>query len=342
MPLKILSLLLFPFACLYNAITFLRNFLFDIGFLKSESFDVPIICIGNLRVGGTGKTPFIEFLINEYKSSGWKISILSRGYGRKTKGFVVANEKSTSQDIGDEPLQYFAKFKDSINVYVDEKRPHGIKSILQKNSDTEIILLDDAFQHRPLTSKINILLTEFNRPFYDDFLLPFGRLRESRTGARRADIVVVSKCPETLNQNDRKKIEVKINKYARISTPIFYTKIKYSNPLLGLGTCNEIPKRFNLICGIDNPGPFISHCEKEYLISSKFVYNDHYEFSLSDISEMKKNNLPVLTTEKDFARLKVWKKELLLIPVFYLPINIEFLSGREVFFKILNEKVNVL
>ena len=336
---KLLTFLLFPFACLYNAITIFRNFLYDKGFLKSKFFDVPIICVGNLRVGGTGKTPFIEFLILEFLNSERKISLLSRGYGRKTKGFIIANENCTSQDIGDEPLQYFLKYKNKVNVFVDEKRPHGVQLILQKDIDTKVILLDDAFQHRALKAKINILLTEYKRPFYDDFVMPYGRLRESRSGARRADTIIITKCPDTLSLIDCKKIESKVNLYTKINTPIFYTKIQYSEPIIGIGNCINTPKEFILVCGIDNPSSFVQHCEANFLIATKKIYKDHYEFTHTDILNFAKNNLPILTTEKDFVRLKVWQNKLL-VPVFYIPINIDFLTGKDQFLYFLEQKFN--
>ncbi|MBC7388512.1 MAG: tetraacyldisaccharide 4'-kinase [Opitutaceae bacterium] len=334
-----LSFLLFPFACLYNAITLFRNLLYDRGFLKSEIFNVSTICVGNLRVGGTGKTPFIEFLISEFLSSGKKISILSRGYGRKSKGFLEANQNSTSRDIGDEPLQYFLKYKNKVNVYVDEKRPHGIQSILHTDFKTQAILLDDAFQHRPLKARVNILLTEFKRPFYEDFLLPYGRLRESRSGADRADIIVITKCPKTLSSNETGKIESQIKRYAKINTPIFYTSIKYSEPIMGIGKQIVISEEFVLVCGIDNPQPFISYVETKFVINSKRIYKDHHEFTNSDIYDLNQLNLPVLTTEKDFVRFKKWQDKLI-VPVFYIPIKIDFLKGKDQFLFVLREKLN--
>ena len=190
----LLRILLFPFSWLYYLITQIRNRLYDRGLKPSVKFELPVICVGNLTVGGTGKTPMIEHLIRLLQNR-FKVATLSRGYGRATKGIRIAGPSENASTIGDEPFQFYTKFGKRITVAVGEERALAIPTILQECSDTQIILLDDGFQHRKVSPGFSILLTDYHRPFYNDFLLPSGRLRESRWGAERADVIVVTKCP---------------------------------------------------------------------------------------------------------------------------------------------------
>ena len=192
-----LKFLLYPFSLLYGLITDFRNVLFDKGFKSQTGFDIPIINVGNLTVGGTGKSPQIEYLIRLLADT-YQVASLSRGYGRKTKGYILADEHANAEQIGDEPMQFFQKFGSKISVVVSEKRVEGVQQLLQEKPTTELILLDDAYQHRYITPSFNILLMDYHRPFYEDLTFPAGRLRERRRGANRADCIVVSKCPENL------------------------------------------------------------------------------------------------------------------------------------------------
>ena len=223
---KLIRYLLFPLSLLYGLITLARNVLFDFSILKSSSFDIPTILVGNLSAGGTGKTPHVEYLIQLLKDN-HKIATLSRGYGRKSNGFVLANQNSTAQDIGDEPLQFFHKFPE-ITVAVDAKRVQGIIELMSQNNPPEIILLDDAFQHRAFSAGFSILLTDVNSLFFNDFMLPTGNLRESSRGRSRADAIVVTKCSSDLTEAEKNKIELKIN---TPNIPIFFSQIDYSAPL---------------------------------------------------------------------------------------------------------------
>ncbi|CBY17781.1 unnamed protein product [Oikopleura dioica] len=225
---KYIRFLLFPFSTLYYLITSLRNLLFDKQLLKATSFAVPTLVVGNLSVGGTGKTPQIEYLIR-LLSGVYKVAVLSRGYKRKTKGFLLVSEASSVEEIGDEPLQFFKKFK-NITVAVDEKRVHGIQELLKQHSP-EIVLLDDAFQHRTLKASIYILLTSYADLFTNDFLLPVGNLRESRHGAKRAETIIVTKCPADLSKKEQQEIAKKINPSKNQS--LFFTSISYSQTLKG-------------------------------------------------------------------------------------------------------------
>ena len=209
----LLRKILFPFSVLYGIITSFRNFLFDIGILKSYSFSVPIIAVGNLSVGGTGKTPQIEYLIR-LLSPKYKLATLSRGYKRQSKGFVLADETSNALTLGDEPYQFFTKFK-NIQVAVDANRKNGIEQLLSQKVKPEIILLDDAFQHRKVKASFYILLTTYGDLFSDDWILPTGNLRESRSGAQRADLVIVTKCPVNLPLEEQNEIKNKLNLEAK-------------------------------------------------------------------------------------------------------------------------------
>ena len=201
--------IVFPISIIYGIVTNIRNRMFDTGLLKSTRFELPVIAVGNLNVGGTGKTPQIEYLIRLLKASN-KIAVLSRGYKRKTSGFVLADETSDAKQIGDEPFQYYQKFKD-IKVAVDEKRVHGIEQLLTTNNPPEIVLLDDAYQHRKVNAGFYILLTSYEKLYANDYLLPTGNLRESKSGAKRAQVVIVTKCPENLSEQEQQKISKKLN-----------------------------------------------------------------------------------------------------------------------------------
>ena len=218
---KFLRFLLFPFAIIYDVVTTIRNFFFEVGVFKQTSFKIPVIVVGNLSVGGTGKTPQIEYLIRLLKD-GFKTAVLSRGYKRKTEGFVLLNDTHSAEDVGDEPLQYFKKFQ-NIDVAVDANRVEGISKLITDKSP-EVILLDDAFQHRKVKGSFYILLTKYNDLFVDDFLLPAGNLRESRSGAKRADIILVTKCPENLNENEQNLIK---NKFRKYNKKVFFTTIYF-------------------------------------------------------------------------------------------------------------------
>jgi tetraacyldisaccharide 4'-kinase len=300
-------ILLFPFAIVYDLITSIRNLFFDVGIFKQISFKVPVIVVGNLTVGGTGKTPQIEYLIRFLKEH-YKVSVLSRGYKRKTDGFILLNENHSAEDVGDEPLQYFKKFK-NIDVAVDANRVEGITFLLQQKMP-DIILLDDAFQHRKVRGSFYILLTKFDDLFTNDFLLPTGNLRESRRGAQRADVIVVSKCPENLDRKKQEAIRKKLDVYKK---EVFFTTISYASKLSGHReiSIHELKNyQVLLITGIANPTPLLHFLQEKQVPFKHLKFADHHHFSpseiksiQSDFDEISSEKKIILTTEKDYTRL---------------------------------------
>ncbi len=305
---KFVRFLLFPFAVLYQIITAFRNFLFDVNIFKSTSFSMPVIVVGNLSVGGTGKTPQIEYLVRLLKND-FKTGVVSRGYGRKTSGFILLNNKHTAKDVGDEPLQYFKKFKDIV-VAVDENRVEGIAKLVKQKSP-EVILLDDAFQHRKVKGSFYILLTKYNDLFINDYLLPTGNLRESRVGAKRAHAIVVTKCPESLSEINIKRIKAQLSKYKK---PVYFSTIKYADKISGeynytIETLQT--KHVLLVTGIANPNPLLNFLSENKITFTHLKYSDHHDFTSKNVDEIEsvfksissKEKL-ILTTEKDFVRLE--------------------------------------
>ena len=327
---NLLRKLLFPFAILYGVITSIRNFLFDISVLKSYSFNLPIIAVGNLSVGGTGKTPQIEYLIR-LLSEKYKIATLSRGYKRQSEGFILAQANSNARLLGDEPFQFFEKFP-SIQVAVDADRKNGIEQLLSLPEKPEVILLDDAFQHRKVKAGFYILLTSYGDLYSDDCMLPTGNLRETRSGAKRADLIVVTKCPFDLSldkQNDiRKRLKLSVNQQ------LYFTFIAYDTFVYGEKqkvNINEIQSTVKvLVAGIAKPEPFFTYLKNTNDVCLSFP--DHHNFTEKDILEITKtahNNI-IITTEKDYMRLK---GSLPNEQLFYLPIKSAFISESQNFDK---------
>ena len=331
---KVLRFILFPFAILYDLVTRIRNLFFDTGIFSHTLFKTPVIVVGNLSVGGTGKTPQIEYLIR-FLNTTYKVAVLSRGYKRKTTGFVLVNENHLAAEVGDEPLQYFKKFK-NINVAVDADRVAGISKLVANNKP-DVILLDDAFQHRKVKGSFYILVTNFNDLFVDDFLLPTGNLRESRQGAKRADVILITKCPENLTKEDQNSI---IQKLLKFNKKVFFTRISYAATILGT---TEIPtselKNFEvlLVTGIAKPAPLTAYLDSLNVPFKHLKYADHHHFSDKEISALEKAfdamQAPkiMLTTEKDYVRLANRIKKLS-----YLPIETTFLNSEEPVF---NERI---
>ena len=314
----------------FYLITFLRNKFYDFGLLKSFSFEIPVISVGNLAVGGTGKTPMVEFLIRKF-SRKYKIAVLSRGYKRKTRGFIVASEKDDASTIGDEPFQYYTKFK-NIKVAVDKKRKRGIKKLI--NIGVNMVILDDAFQHRKVIPTYSILLSDYSNLYFNDYLLPRGNLRESKSGYKRADTIIITKCPENLSENNRQHLIQKIN--LKYNQHIFFSKIKYSNVLFSENNSINISKlskqKVDVITGIVNSENLIKHLEDKGLLINHLKYPDHYNYKGKDISKIKGNF--VITTEKDYAKLREFNVENL----YYLPISMEVSSEKTLLEKI-EEKI---
>jgi len=331
----LLRKILFPFVPIYYLVTWFRNKFYDLGIKKSKAYDFPVICVGNLNVGGTGKTPMIEYLIRLLKND-YQIATLSRGYKRKTKGFQLADKNSSVETIGDEPFQFYNKFNEDIIVAVDENRQRGINR-LRLNDKPEVILLDDAFQHRKVKAGLNILLTTYGDLYSDDFVLPTGNLREPRIGANRANIIVVTKCPSVLSEINKSEIIKKMRpKYYQ---KVFFSTISYSNELFSdndkISLNNEI-QDFTLVTGIANADSLVGFLKSKNLRFKHLDYDDHYEFSKQDIQLFAEKKL-IITTEKDYMRLMTY--ESLKGKLFYLPIE-AYINDASMFNKLINDFVN--
>ena len=316
-----LRLLLYPFSVLYDGITSLRNWAFDLGIMDQKEFEIPIIAVGNLSTGGTGKTPMIEYLIRVHSDK--KVAVLSRGYGRKTTGYIELNEQDSPERVGDEPLQIKMKFKDAIVSAVCEKRVDGINSLL-KNHDLDIILLDDAYQHRHVKASHYILLTSYDKLYVDDYILPAGNLRESSRGAKRANTVIVTKCPVDLSLVDREKITSKLK--LNLSQKLYFSSIHYDdfiyNDDKSIVLSSLKGKDATVVTGIAKPRPFVKYLS-QFVTVTHLQFKDHHYFSNEEITMFRTKSL-IITTEKDYIRLKQYRLE----NVYYLPIRTSFIDAK--------------
>lgn len=336
---------LYPLSWLYGMGVGLRNKLFDWGWLRSKSFDVPVICIGNLTVGGTGKTPHTEYLIKLLQHLCVNVATLSRGYKRKSKGYVLADGHSDASRIGDEPYQMKSKFP-GIRVAVDEDRCHGIEQLLKLNSPpVDVVLLDDAFQHRYVKAGLNILLTDYHRLLCDDALLPAGRLREPAGGKNRAQIVIVTKCPATIKPIDFNIIAKRLHLYPY--QQLYFSTLRYGKPIPVFPRQAGSGKTFSsfagdeqvlLVTGIASPDPLLKEIQAHTPNVSLLAFGDHHDFSPKDLSRMeeqfsrmKEGKRLIITTEKDAARLKIHPalSETLKPHIYALPVEIEILQNHQ-------------
>ena len=333
---------MFPFSLIYAAVILLRNFLFDKKIFKSATFNFPLICVGNLAVGGTGKTPMTEYLI-ELLQQKYAVATLSRGYKRKTRGFAIANLKTTALEIGDEPMQFHEKFP-QVTVAVGEERFEAIPQILHERPKTEVIILDDAFQHRSVNAGLNILLTEHNNLYSRDFMMPAGDLRDLPQSSKRAQIIIVTKCKSGINEQEKKSIlnELKLLPHQNL----FFSEIIYSAPFHIFNKSSyAMTERTDLllITGIANPKPMKSFLAEHVHSFDMLHYPDHHIFSSTDLKDIlkhfdkiKSTDKIILTTEKDAVRLKKFEKELGELPIYALPIKMNMLFNEGL---ILNEIV---
>jgi tetraacyldisaccharide 4'-kinase len=327
---KILRFLLFPFTFLYGVITGIRNFFYDKGFFRSYTFSVPVIAVGNLSTGGTGKSPQTEYLIRLLKDN-YRVATLSRGYKRKSQGFVLADANANAETLGDEPYQFHNKFPD-ITVAVDADRKNGIEQLLSLSPKPEVIILDDAYQHRRVKAGFYILLTAYGDIYADDFILPTGNLRESRRGAKRADIIVVTKCPPGISEDERNTITRKLKPEAH--QKVYFSYIDYDNKVysenkaLAVADIKAIDKL--LIAGIAKPQPFFSFLKANN--DDCIAFPDHHDFSADDISNIqaKAQGKIIITTEKDYVRLK---GKLPKDKLYYLPIKSTLIDREDEFNK---------
>ncbi len=319
--------LLYPLSVLYGEVAKIRNKMYDKGIFESTEFDIPVIVVGNLSVGGTGKTPQIEYLIRLLKDD-YKVAVLSRGYKRKSKGFVLASDSSDALQIGDEPFQYYQKFKDII-VAVDADRVNGIKELQRLDNPPNVILLDDAFQHRKVNAGFNILLTPYNDLYVDDTVLPSGNLRERIDGAERAQVIIVTKCPNNLSEEQQFEISSKLN--PTLYQTVFFSTIDYDtvvkNHKVEISIKELQEYEVLLVTGIANPKPLVNYLEKRDISFKHLKFPDHHNFNEKEInkltSEFQKidsNKKMVLTTEKDYVRLNR------LLDIYYLEIQTKFIE----------------
>jgi tetraacyldisaccharide 4'-kinase len=337
--LRPIRILLFPLSLIYALIVKVRNWFFDRRILPSASFNLPIICVGNLAVGGTGKSPMVEWMVARLRDR-FAIAILSRGYKRKTRGYALAGETSTALDIGDEPMQFHGKFPE-VAVAVGEERMVAIPQLLHDRPGTQAIILDDAFQHRAVKAGLNILLTDYSNLFTRDWWLPSGDLRDAPSSYRRADIIVVTKCREDLTDDERREIAAEIRPLSH--QRIFYTAIRYDHPYhITRRTAAVIDDRVEvlLVTGIANPAPLKQWLNDRSRTYYELAYSDHHIYSIDDLQAIlhRFNSITatdklILTTEKDAVRLVKFRQELEGWPFYVLPITPRFLFGEEAGFK---------
>ena len=319
------KILFWIFSVPFLLVTSIRNFLYNIGVIKSHQFNIPIISIGNLDLGGSGKTPSIEYLVR-LLSNNYKVAVLSRGYGRKSTGFILADYNSDAGTIGDESMQYYKKFKNII-VSVDSNRVRGINKLIKLNSKLEIVLLDDAYQHRKVKPGIAILLTKFNDLYSDDNIFPLGNLRESKINANRADIIIVTKCNSDINEDQKKQVIQKLN--ISDNQKIYISSNKYSKMVYDKESSKTLSEfkniKFTLVTGIADSSHLINYLNDSGYNFNHILFKDHHDFSNSDIIKIDRNNL-IITTEKDYVKLftKITSS------IYYLPI--EFVINNEVDF----------
>lgn len=326
-----------PLSCIYGLAIGLRNKLYDWGILRSEEFDVPVVCVGNITVGGTGKTPVTEYLI-EVLSRNRNVAVLSRGYKRKTRGFLLATVKSSYRDIGDEPKQIKLKYPE-VPVAVCEDRSEGIHRLMDIHPETQVVILDDAFQHRRVEPWVNIVLMDYNNPIHKDHLLPWGRLRDSRSQMRRANIVMATKCPVEMTPLDTRIVKNTLGLYPYQS--LYFTRMKQSppTPLFPDAATEEVKLGRNIIVmsGIANPDGFAASLRKRYHIAGELHFPDHYAYKVRDLTQLSKmlseapEDTVIVTTEKDAVKLTNRKKVPRAIQerLYYIPIHLVFADDGE-------------
>lgn len=333
------KLFLLPLSKVYGGITYMRNKMFDWKVLKEVEFDIPVIAVGNLAVGGTGKTPHVEYIVNAFKDE-YRVAVLSRGYRRKTKGFIVAGPTTTPRDIGDESYQIYHKFGGDVVVAVCEDRVDGIESLLRVDPKISLIVLDDAFQHRYVKPTVSILITEYNHPIYKDAMLPYGHLRESARGINRADMVIVSKCPADMTPLDFRMVKNRYDLFP--SQHLFYSHYNYKvlQPVFP-DVATVVPYLDYLthddsilaIAGIGNPRPFIRFIKSFNARVKVDIFGDHHRYTKKDMehikdrySKLRGQQRVIITTEKDAVRLAScpYFPYELKASIYYLPIEVAF------------------
>jgi len=351
---KLLQTLLLPVSWVYGLAIWVRNNLFDMGILRTQTFKMPIISIGNITVGGTGKTPHTEYLIQLLKPN-HKVAVLSRGYKRLTSGFVEAAENSEATEIGDEPRQIKQKFPD-VHVVVDANRVHGIQLLMDLYPDLDAILLDDAFQHRYVQAGLSILLVDYNRPIDEDFLLPAGNLREPEYARFRAHIIIVTKCPKVIKPIEQRIVQKKLN--IRPYQSLFFTTVRYGEPKPVFNNSGEAPTLQQikdqqasvlLVTGIASPAPLVEMLENNCSVADHMHFPDHYSFKPKDLGDIiaRFNTIDathkyIITTEKDAQRLHAFTEldEATRNVMYYLPVEVYFLENEHHFHELITRYVD--
>jgi tetraacyldisaccharide 4'-kinase len=333
-----LKILLYPIAILYGLVVRLRNHLYDIGYKKEIEFEVMTIGVGNLAMGGTGKTPMTEYLIQLLRDK-FKIAVLSRGYGRSSSGIKTLGKMDSVRVVGDEPMQVFRKFGNDVVVTVAENRLLAIPHILHNNPNVNLIILDDVYQHRQVKPAINLLLTNYQSPFYFDLIFPAGWLREPRLGAERADAIIVSKCDDDMKPDEKEVVKSSIRKYS--TAPIFFSGLKYDEPV-AMSSVAEFRNPVVVVSAIANNYLFGNYCSSVFDVKKHFTFGDHHFYTESEIRSINEfaasHKASLVTTEKDMVKLVEMKANLGVAPWFYLPMHIYLLSDETTFHGMILEK----
>jgi tetraacyldisaccharide 4'-kinase len=333
--------LLFPFAIIYDMITRLRNHLYDIGRIPSFEFETNIVSVGNLAMGGTGKTPMVHFLLNHFINNNLKVATLSRGYGRKSKGVRLANDEDDYLTMGDEPMSFYEKFQNNVAVAVGEQRILAIPEIIFHQPDNHVIVMDDAFQHRSVKPNYSILMTTYHQPFYEDYVVPSGRLRESRSNAKRANAVIVSNCPAGITPAQKRDYRMQIERYAP-DAEVFFTAVNYQDPVFFFG--DDVKDKVLVLAGIANPERFFEYVSAKYNVLRTVRFRDHHRYTEHEVNGihkfLKDENAMLICTEKDAVKLR--SKPILEDTVCaYVPISVDFLENKEGFIEDLHTHLRV-
>jgi tetraacyldisaccharide 4'-kinase len=327
-----IKFIFFPFALFWAVFMRIRRNFYKNG--RKTAFEKSVISVGNLCMGGSGKTPHVEYLINLLKKNHFHTAILSRGYKRKTKGFRLVDDSSSSKDVGDEPLLFYKKHKD-VSIAVCKNRIEGVNKIMEIVPETNVIILDDAYQYMPLQAGLSILLSDYYKQYTDDYVVPVGHLREGRSAAKDADIIIITKSPKIIPSMEEKIILDKITPLPH--QKVYFSYIDYSDIIPLNLEAEKVPindiKSAVAVCGIANPYPFLEYIDKNFQEKQHIVFSDHHLFTARDIERIRKyfyrsmqKNCAVITTKKDAMRLmdSEWKKEIEDLPIFYLPIEVKF------------------
>lgn len=340
---KLRYIVLYPISLIFGIVSSVRNFLYDKRILKSKRFDIPVISVGNLAVGGTGKTPHTEYILSLLQYE-WETAMLSRGYKRWTKGFILADKHSNAFTVGDEPYQIHMKYP-NVTVAVDEDRVRGVENLLRLYPHLGVVVLDDAFQHRAIKAGYSVLLTDYSRLYTRDFYLPSGRLRESKKGSRRTDIIVVTKCPSSISVDEMRRIESEIK--PREGQELFFSTLEYGELIPVFPAKQDIPPASSVLfmAGIVSPRPAIQYLKSTYSEVEPLLFPDHHNFTVKDFENlsakfeaMNTEDSIIVVTEKDASRIISHAEypEALKEKTFALPIRVKILDGKEQLF---NEKI---